>query len=178
MAARETLADVIGGVMLFVARPFVIGDSVQVASGPIAKVASMSWRTTTLVTTTDYVIHVPNSQVANSNIQNFSRLYPAQDYCTVYVSTAYRPERIESLINEALAECKSLLQDQAKGGMLNGIVPMGDVTVTAYWAWYYLSDYHNRYSVRSEVWQHIMTRFAEAGIELELNPVEEKRHTE
>ncbi len=174
MAARETLADVIGGVMLFVARPFVLGDSIQVASGPVAKVTHMTWRTTTLLTTTDYLINVPNSQVANSNIQNFSRNYPIQDYCTVYVSTEQPSAYIESLIEEALSACTLIQQDQAYGGMLSGIAPMGDMTVTTYWAWYYLSDYHSRYGVRSEVWHHIMKRFAEAGVDLELKAFDEK----
>ena len=68
MAARETLANILGGIMIFMERPFKIGDVVQVGDSPVSKVIGMTWRTTRFVDPFNYHINIPNSQVTESNI--------------------------------------------------------------------------------------------------------------
>lgn len=179
MAARETLSDMLGGIMIFVERPFVIGDTIQVGSGPVAKVVDMTWRTTKMLGTTTYYINVPNSQVANSPIQNFSRDKPICDWVTLYVSAEHDPQDVVAIANKAMSECDLIVQEP---GMIDtsvgGETTLGNQTVMWYWPWWYMDDYHQRGAVRGEVWKLIWKHMKEAGIALDIKPIEliEDRH--
>ncbi len=171
MAARETLADVIGGVMIFMERPFVIGDTIKVGAGPAAKVIDMSWRTTELQNSAEYHFNVPNSQVANSTIQNYTRNRPSCDWATVYVSTEYDPEEVIAAANKALKACDSIVQEEGYfGTTTGGAIDLGQQTVMIYWPWFYMEDYHSRVVVQDKVWQLLWKHMHEAGIKLEIKP--------
>lgn len=171
MAARETLSDIIGGIMIFTERPFVIGDTIQVASGPVAKVVDMNWRTTKLLGTTTYYYNMPNSQVANSTIQNFSRDKPICDWVTLYMSTEHDPEQVIAVANRALHECNTILHgDGLIDTALGGAVELGQQTAMIYWPWWYIDDYHRRGAMRHDVWKLLWKHFQEADIKLEIKP--------
>jgi small-conductance mechanosensitive channel len=174
MAARETLSDMVGGIMIFIERPFVIGDTVQISGGATVKVVDMTWRTTRLVDAFDYHHTVPNSQVANATIQNFTRNKPAGDYFSIYVSPEHEPDKVIATVNEALADCDAIMQDQDKDTMLAGIKTIGYTTVMEYWPWWYTTDYHNRNSTRAAVWHSIWAHLNNAGIKLEINPFQDR----
>ncbi len=173
MAARETLADILGGIMIFVERPFVIGDTIQVGSGPVAKVVDMTWRTTKLLGTSTYYFNVPNSQVANSTIQNFTRDKPICDWVTIYVSAEHDPAEVVAVSNQALQVCDRMVQGEGMiGTSINGLTELGNRTVMSYSPWWYIDDYHRRGGLRGGVWQVIWKRMRESGIKLEIIPFE------
>ncbi len=173
MAARETLADMIGGVMIFMERPFVIGDTIQVGSGPVAKVVGMSWRTTRLLATSTYYFSMPNSQVANSAIQNFSVDKPICDWVTFYTAAEHDPAKVIAIANQAMRACDSIIQDE---GLIDtwfaGVSELGNRTAMIYWPWWYIHDYHHRGGTREQVWRSLWKHMQEAGIELEIKPFE------
>ena len=172
LAAKETLANILGGIMIFIERPFTIGDTIQIGSMQAGKVVDMTWRTTRLINPFDYHISVPNSQVAESTILNYTKSIPGGDYISVYVSPEHDPQKVVSLINQALAECKLIKQDMANGTMLAGMQVFENTSMMQYWPWWYADDYHKRYMIRDEVWNHIWKHLHEAGIELKIRPFE------
>ncbi len=181
MAARETLADIIGGVMIFLERPFVIGDTIQVGSGPVAKVMDMNWRTTKLLGISTYYFNVPNSQVANSTIQNFTRDKPICDWVTLYVSAEHDPEEVSAVANKAMHACDAILHDEGLiGTSVGGVTELGNQTVMSYYPWWYIDDYHRRGAIRGEVWKVLWKPLQEASIKLEIRPLElqEDEHPE
>lgn len=174
MAARETLSDLLGGIMIFIERPFVIGDSIQIGSGAVTRVVDMTWRTTRLADPFDYYFTVPNSQVANATIKNFTRVKPYGDYISIYVSPEYEPDRVIAIVNQALESCEAILQDRAKDTMLAGVTTVGYATVMEYWPWWYTGDYHNRAGSRAAVWHSIWKHLNRSGIKLEINHFENR----
>jgi len=94
MAAKDSLANILGGIMIFIERPFTLGDIIKIGSLPVAKVVEMTWRTTRLLDTFNYYMNVPNSQVAESSIQNYTKSIPIGDYIDVYVSPEHPPEKV------------------------------------------------------------------------------------
>ena len=177
MAAKESLANVLGGIMIFIERPFTLGDIIKIGSLPVAKVVDMTWRTTRLLDTFNYHMNVPNSQVAELSIQNYTKSIPIGDYIDVYVSPEHHPEKVIELINLALADCKTILQEQDKGTIVAGLEVFEQMTMMKYWPWWSVDDYHKRYGIRSEVWNCIWKRLSEAGIEMKANPFELKETT-
>ena len=174
MAAKESLANILGGIMIFIERPFTFGDIVKIGSLPTAKIVDMNWRTTRLLDTFNYYMNVPNSQVAESSIQNYTKSIPIGDYINVYVSPEHHPEKVIELMNRALTDCKTILQKQDKGTILAGLEVFENMTMMKYWPWWSVDDYHKRFGIRGEVWNCIWKRLSEAGIEMKAKPFELK----
>jgi small-conductance mechanosensitive channel len=174
MAAKESLANILGGIMIFIERPFTLGDIIKIGSLPVAKVVDMTWRTTRLLDTFNYYMNVPNSQVAELSIQNYTKSIPIGDYINVYVPPEHPPEKVIELMNRALSDCKTILQEQDKGTIVSGLEVFEQMTMMKYWPWWFVDDYHKRYRIRSEVWNCIWKRLSEAGIEMKANPFDLK----
>jgi small-conductance mechanosensitive channel len=172
MAAKDSLANILGGIMIFIERAFTLGDIIKIGSLPAAKVVDMTWRTTRLLDTFNYYMNVPNSQVAESSIQNYTKSVPIGDYIDVYISPEHRPEKVLELVNRALADCKTILQEQDKGTIVAGLEVFENMTMMKYWPWWSVDDYHKRFGIRGEVWNCIWKRLSEAGIEMKARPFE------
>ena len=172
MAANQSLANILGGIMIFIEKPFKIGDTIKVGGLPVGKVMDMTWRTTRLVDSFDYHMNIPNSDVAGSNIINYSGSLPSGDYISVYVSPDHHPDTVIRLMDQALQECDKILQDQAKGTMFAGVEKLEDTTAACYWPWWYIPDYNARYGSREQVWLKIAEHLKRAGISLAIEKEE------
>lgn len=72
LAAQDTLKNLFGSLMIFVDRPFQIGD--WVTSGDIdGTVEEVGFRSTRVRTFRDSVMYVPNSIISNSNVDNHGK---------------------------------------------------------------------------------------------------------
>lgn len=69
LAAQNTLANFFGSVMIFLDKPFQVGDFIKVGD-TMGSVQEVGFRSTRLRTPDDSVITVPNSQLADSQINN------------------------------------------------------------------------------------------------------------
>lgn len=72
LALQGTLSNVSAGVMLLILRPFDVGDFIS-AGGTTGSVKSLGLFATELSTLENVYIFVPNSNLWNTDIQNFSR---------------------------------------------------------------------------------------------------------
>lgn len=72
LALQGTLSNVSAGVMLLILRPFNVGDFIS-AGGVTGTVKSLGLFVTEMSTPDNIYIFVPNSQLWNTDIQNFSR---------------------------------------------------------------------------------------------------------
>ncbi len=71
MAAKETIAHLLGGITIFVDQPFRVGDSVNL-SGTSGKVEEVGLRTTRVRTWEGNLVIIPNATTANSKVENIS----------------------------------------------------------------------------------------------------------
>lgn len=70
-AAQDTFGNIISGITLVIDKPFVVGDWVEVG-GVHAHVTKIRLRTTTLSTFDNQTIVVPNKQIAQERIINYT----------------------------------------------------------------------------------------------------------
>ncbi|NKB61686.1 MAG: mechanosensitive ion channel [Gammaproteobacteria bacterium] len=170
MAARETLSDLLGGIMIFIERPFVIGDVVKIGGGVTTRVVDMTWRSTLLRTPWNYTFSTPNSQVANSVISNFTKEGPTMDFVPVYLSPEYDPVMIQDLIEKAVLSVDITYGDEG-GCSTGGIVLVETITLMRYWPWWYVNNYASRGKFRGAVWKAIWAELSAAGIKMEIKPI-------
>lgn len=70
-AARDSLSNIISGIIIFLDRPFVIGDLVEI-DGNYGKVDRITLRSTRIVTVDGKMLAVPNVDVINKTVSSYT----------------------------------------------------------------------------------------------------------
>jgi len=71
-ALRDTLSNIISGLLIFIDRPFTIGDLIEI-DGKYGRVDRISLRTTRVVTPDGKMLAVPNAEVMNKTVNRSCR---------------------------------------------------------------------------------------------------------
>jgi small-conductance mechanosensitive channel len=92
LAARDTIADAIAGVIILLDRPFRIGDRIEIErANTWGDVTEIGLRTTRIRTRDNRLVIVPNSMIASNQIINYT--YPDPRYrIQTRVGIAYRTD--------------------------------------------------------------------------------------
>jgi MscS family membrane protein len=86
-AAKDTLANFIGGLMIYWDRPFSVGDTIKSPGQPIdGVVESIGWRLTCIRTPDRRPLYIPNGLFSNVMIENASRMTHRRIAVTLGVS--------------------------------------------------------------------------------------------
>ena len=72
LAAKETIANLFGGINILMDRPFRTGDYIILDSGERGEVVEVGLRSTRIITRDDVQIAIPNANITNSKIINES----------------------------------------------------------------------------------------------------------
>lgn len=78
-AAKDTLSNLIAGILLIIDRPFEIGDRIEVWSAPVdssswGDVIDIGLRATKIKTTDNIVIVIPNNEIMKRDIVNYTQI--------------------------------------------------------------------------------------------------------
>jgi small-conductance mechanosensitive channel len=92
LAAKDTLADAIAGMIILVDRPFRVGDRIEIkAVDTWGDVVDIGLRTTRIRTRDNRLVIVPNSSISANEVINYS--YPDPNYrIQTHVGIAYGSE--------------------------------------------------------------------------------------
>jgi MscS family membrane protein len=69
LAAKDTVENLFGSAMIFIDRPFQIGDTIDI-DGTIGTVEEVGFRSTRLRTPVGSLVSVPNGKIANAKVDN------------------------------------------------------------------------------------------------------------
>ncbi|MBS4538873.1 mechanosensitive ion channel family protein [Clostridium sp. D2Q-11] len=106
MAAKDTLANVFGGIAILMDKPFDIGDWI-VASGVEGVVENINFRSTKVRTFEKAIVSIPNSKMSEEAITNFSRrgIRRVRFYLgIVYSTSSDKIQMVVKKINDMLVE--------------------------------------------------------------------------
>lgn len=114
LAAQETLADTISGMVIVFDRPYRIGDRIEVQDlDTWGDVVDIGLRSTRIRTRDNRMVIIPNSVIGKSLIVNHS--YPDTQYrIEIHVGIAYGTdiEHARKTLVEAVEEVEGVLQDR------------------------------------------------------------------
>jgi len=97
LAARDTLANVFGSIMILLDRPFGLGDWIK--TGDLeGTVEEVGFRSTKIRTFAKTLISVPNSVIANQAINNYSRMPKRRIKLTVGLTYDTGPQRMRQAV--------------------------------------------------------------------------------
>jgi small-conductance mechanosensitive channel len=70
---QDSLKNVFGGITLILDKTFRVGDKIKLESGEVGEIEDIGLRSTKLRTYDNELIYVPNGQLANARVQNYTR---------------------------------------------------------------------------------------------------------
>ncbi len=106
LAAKDSLSNIFGSVMILLDRPFMIGDWIK-AGDMEGTVEEIGFRSTRIRTFAKTLITVPNSVLMNLSVDNFSRMPKRR--IKLYVGVTY--DATTTQMREAVASIKQMLRD-------------------------------------------------------------------
>lgn len=167
-AAKDTLSNLIAGVLLIIDRPFEVGDRIEVWSAPKG---SASWgdvidvglRATKIKTTDNIVIIIPNNEIMKRDIVNYT-IITAQIRVRVNIGVAYEAD---------IRKAKDIIIDVARHMDWIAASPPPKVVVRNFGnssvdlqlrVW--IKEARRRMDTISFVIDHVKEAFDQAGIEI------------
>lgn len=113
LALQGSLANFAGGVLILVFRPFKVGDYIAASNGPEGTVASIDIFHTRLVTPQNQQIIVPNGELSNSNITNYSFFDTRRTWFDIKVSYDTDLNQAKKILLEVAKNHPSALKSPA-----------------------------------------------------------------
>jgi MscS family membrane protein len=106
LAAQDTLKNIFGSLVLFVDKPFELGDRI-VVDGHDGPVEEVGLRSTKIRTLDGHLVTVPNGELANKTIQNIGKRPYIKRTANLTITCDTPPEKIQ----RALEIVKEILRD-------------------------------------------------------------------
>lgn len=96
-ASKDVIANIFGSLVIFIDRPFQIGDWVQIGDVE-GTVETVRLRVTSIRTFANSLIVVPNSQMTTTPIQNWSKMQKRRLKLDIGVTYSTTPEQLEAAV--------------------------------------------------------------------------------
>jgi len=119
LSLQGSLANLAGGIMMVIFKPFKVGDFVE-AAGVSGVVKEITLFYTVLNTPDNCRIHVPNGSLMNANIIDYSAEDTRRVDLTFACAKSESPAAIQKLILEAMRANEKVLDDPAPFARLSG----------------------------------------------------------
>jgi len=118
LALQGGLSNIAGGLMLLIFKPFKVGDFIS-ANGMDGTVKMISIFYTTITTPDNKVIQLPNGNLSNSNIINYSANKKRRVDINLSVSYKSDIKKVKKVITDIINKHELILQDEEKFIRLN-----------------------------------------------------------
>ncbi len=73
LAAQDTIKNLLGGILIFIDKPFKVGDTIKISDYQ-GTVEDMTFRSTRIRTLDDSIVQIPNAQASTAVIENLSKI--------------------------------------------------------------------------------------------------------
>lgn len=154
-ALQETLGNFFAGLALRLARPYTLGDRVQIMqlTGQVQKI---DWRSTAIVDTVGDLIIIPNSKLAQEPIINHSSpVRTTGRYIEVGLHYRHVPNQCKKVLLEACLSVPDVMREPAP----QVFVLSFDDSSIKYRLLFFIADFSQRFRidslVREAIWYHV-----------------------
>lgn len=163
LAAQDTIANMIGGFVIMIDRPFRKGDRVRLGDGTACTVESIGIRSAKFRTFDNTLIIWPNSEIVKSEIHNLTYPYP-QIRVVVNVGVGYNSDidHVRKVMLEEAGKHPQVLDDPAPSfAFLDFGDSSLDVSVRCR-----VADVGEQFGTGSALREQILNRFRQEDIEI------------
>ncbi|MBU8934817.1 MAG: mechanosensitive ion channel family protein [candidate division Zixibacteria bacterium] len=163
LAAQDTIANMIGGFVIMIDRPFRTGDRLLLDDGRVCDVYQIGVRSTKFQTRENTLIIVPNAELTKSTVHNLS--YPqTETRIRVDVGVGYGEDldQVRTVMLDEASKHTNIIEHPApQFRFLNFGDSALDVSLRCR-----VADVTTQYRTESELRQQVLRRFRVEGIEI------------
>ena len=163
LAAKDTFANMISGVILLFDRPFLVGDRIELADGTFGDVIDIGMQSTRILSFDNTIHIIPNAELSMQRITNHT--YPDIKLIVAHklgVAHGSDMEKVKRILGDILTENPMVLKDPVWGIWFTDFTDSSLTVSVRYW----ISDYHTKADVMDQINMEIKRRFEKEGIEI------------
>ena len=172
LAAQDTINDFINGILIWLDRPFRIGDRIEIQGKETwGDVIEIGGRTTRIRTRENVMVIVPNSVIGKNQVINFT--YPDPTFRTeIEFQLNYKEDldKVRRVVVEAVRSVEGVIKDEPVDALFRDF---GQSTIIFQVRWW-IDSYNEPYLISDKVNSAILDSLREAGIEIAV-PIQEIR---
>jgi MscS family membrane protein len=164
LAAQDTIADFISGIIILLDQPFRIGDRIEIDRiNTWGDVMEIGIRTTKIRTRDNRLVIVPNSTIGNSSVVNYTFPDPAyRVQVELGIGFGQDIDEIRRIIIEAVRKVEGVLPDKPVDALF---LEFGDTALRFRVRWW-IHSYVDTRRMFDKVNQKMFDALSEAGIEM------------
>jgi MscS family membrane protein len=163
LASKDTIANLFGSIVIFVDRPFQVGDWVEIGDQE-GTVEAVGLRVTRIRTFANSLITVPNSTLTTTSINNWSRMRKRRIKLTIGVTYGSSVEQVQQGV-EAIREVLKADERISQDFMLVNFTNFGASSLDVFVYAFTLTTRWDEYmQVREDFLLEIMRRFEAIGL--------------
>ncbi|UCE25068.1 MAG: mechanosensitive ion channel [Candidatus Zixiibacteriota bacterium] len=163
LAAQETIANMIGGFVIMIDRPFRIGDWLRLPDDTICRVHQIGVRSTKFLTLENTLIIVPNAELMKSTVHNITYPHPeVRVQINVGVSYGSDIELVKRVMLEE-ARLHPLVLDEPEPFFRFEEFADSSLNVSVFCR---VPNVLDHYKAGGEIRERILNRFRKEGIEI------------
>ena len=113
LAAQDTAKNLFGGLVIFIDKPFVVGDWIQMDAYE-GTIEDITFRTTRIRTFENALVNIPNAIIADASVTNWSKMEKRRyktNLCVELNTPLEKLELLKSRIEKMLQERESVYDD-------------------------------------------------------------------
>ena len=163
LALNSSLANIFSGIQLLLDRSVNVGDKVQLESGEVGVLLDIGLRTTLMKTYDNEVISLPNSQLANARIKNYTKP-DATIRVGVNFAVAYGSDisQVKGVVLDAISQLDDILQEPGPQVLF---LNMGDFSLDMCGR-VWVDNYGKQFAKKLEMTELIYNTLKKSGIEI------------
>ncbi len=161
LAARDSLANLLGSMLIMIEKPFRVGHYVRVSGGE-GTVEDVGFRSTRIRTPDNSLISIPNNSVVNATVENLSLRMMRRQRFLIQVTYDTPREKLEGLVSGI----KQLIADHPMTNKTNFNVRFNDFGESSLNILVYFHIETTDYSAELEAREGMLLRIMDLAREL------------
>lgn len=163
LSLQDTLGNLFAGISIQAQRPFEVDDWIQIDPDArfIGRVIEINWRATTVLTSEQIELIIPNGVLAKSTVRNFTKPNGSSRR-TIEVQAPYdiQPQRVEKALLSAMQGVAGIQSEPRPFVLLRAFADSG----VSYHLNFFIDDFTQRDRIDSLVRQRVWFALQRAGI--------------
>ena len=160
-AARDSLSNIISGILIFLDRPFVIGDIVEI-EGFYGRVEKITLRSTRIITSDGKMLAVPNTEIINKTVASYTNFPNLRLDIQATIGVNEDIEKTRRTLFELLTNKPEFLAEPPPRVVVTSLNDYNVAIELQVWLKDERTHIENRYKLREEIFNALRT----AGIEM------------
>lgn len=170
-AARDALSNIISGILIFLDRPFTIGDLVEI-DGRYGRVDRITLRSTRIVTNDGKMLSVPNTEVINKTVISYTNFPHLRLDIAVTVAVTEDLDRVRKILLFLVQNTPEYMTEPSPRVVVTKINDYNVALELQAWLDDERQHVQKRFDLREEVFKALTT----AGVEMPYETIQLAPH--